>query len=221
MSGVRVDPRARVAWVEAAAPHGLAPLSGGFPGVGAVSYTLGGGVGLLARRYGFAADHVRRFDLVTLDARLRRVTADSDPDLFWALRGGGGNFGVVTGMEVDLFPVARVYGGNLSFDVGLVPGVLEAWRGWTGTVPEEMTSAVTILTYPDLPMLPEPCADATSPRSRSATPARGRRGAGWWNRCAPSGPSWGTRSASCPTPTRVRCSTSPPSPTPTGRGTCW
>ena len=165
MSEVRVDPAARSAWVaagatwrqviEATAPHGLAPLSGSFPGVGAVSYTLGGGVGLLARRYGFAADHVRRIDLVTLDGRLRRVTADSDPDLFWALRGGGGNFGVVTGMEIDLFPVTRLYGGNLFFDVEQVPEVLDGWRRWTGTVPEELTSAATLLTYPDLPVLPE------------------------------------------------------------------
>ncbi len=166
MSAVRVDPRTRVAWVEAgatwrqvieaAAPYGLAPLSGSFPGVGAISYTLGGGVGLLARRYGFAADHVRRIDLVTLDARLRQVTAGSDPDLFWALRGGGGNFGVVTGMEIDLVPVARIYGGSLFFDVEQAPDVLDAWRHWTATVPEEMTSAVTTLSYPDLPMLPEP-----------------------------------------------------------------
>ncbi|MFI6483755.1 FAD-binding oxidoreductase [Nonomuraea sp. NPDC050663] len=166
MSGVRVDPQTRVAcieagatWqqvIEAAAPHGLAPLSGSSPGVGAVSYTLGGGVGLLARRYGFAADHVRRIDLVTLDGRLHQVTADSDPDLFWGLRGGGGNFGVVTAMEIDLVPVARIYGGSLSFEVEQVPDVLEAWHRWTATMPDEMTSAVSTLTYPDLPMLPEP-----------------------------------------------------------------
>ncbi|GAA2440493.1 FAD-binding oxidoreductase [Actinomadura vinacea] len=166
MSGVRVDPGKRTAWVEAgatwrnvieaAAPHGLAPLSGSFPGVGAVSYTLGGGVGLMARRYGFAADHVRRVDLVTPDARQRQVTAESDPDLFWALRGGGGNFGVVTGMEIDLMPVDRIYGGGLFFDVEQVPEVLDAWRRWTAAVPEEMTSAVSMLTYPDLPVLPEP-----------------------------------------------------------------
>lgn len=123
MSGVRVDPQARTAWVEAgaswrhvieaAAAHGLAPLSGSFPGVGAVSYTLGGGVGLMARRYGFAADHVRRIGPVTADGKLRHVTEETEPDLFWALRGGGGNFGVVTGMEIELMPVARLYGGGL------------------------------------------------------------------------------------------------------------
>ncbi|GII93985.1 FAD-binding oxidoreductase [Sinosporangium siamense] len=166
MSAVRVDPRARTAWVEAgatwrhvveaAAPYGMAPLSGSFPGLGAVPYTLGGGVGLLARRFGFAADHVRRLDVVTLDGRLREVTAAAEPDLFWALRGGGGDFGVVTGMEIDLFPVARIYGGTLFFDAGRVPDVLDGWRRWTADVPEGMTSGVTALPYPDLPVLPAP-----------------------------------------------------------------
>jgi FAD/FMN-containing dehydrogenase len=166
LTGVRVDPGTRTAWVEAgatwqhvidaAAPHGLAPLSGSAPGVGAVSYTLGGGVGLLARRYGFAADHVRRLDLVTVDGRTHRVTADSEPDLFWALRGGGGGLGVVTGMEIDLMPVTHLYGGGLYFDVAQVPDVLHAWWRWTAGVPEDMTSAVAVLPFPDVPAVPEP-----------------------------------------------------------------
>jgi len=134
----------------------LAPLSGSAPGVGAVSYTLGGGVGLLARQYGFAADHVRRLDLVTADGQTRRVTAAGEPDLFWALRGGGGGFGVVTGMEIDLMPVAGLYGGGLYFDVEQTPDVLAGWRRWTETVPRELTSAVATLPFPDAPMVPEP-----------------------------------------------------------------
>ncbi|MGW0423380.1 FAD-binding oxidoreductase [Streptomyces sp. NPDC003015] len=100
MTDVRIDPKARtatlgagVSWrqvVEAAAPHGLAPLSGSAPHVGAVAYTLGGGLGLLARKFGYAADHVRRIECVTADGRLREVTADGEGDLFWALRGGRG-----------------------------------------------------------------------------------------------------------------------------------
>lgn len=166
MTGVRVDAGRRTAWVEAgsrwaqvieeAAPHGLAPLNGSSPHVGAVSYTLGGGLGLLARRYGYAADHVRRMDVVTADARLRHVTAEDDPDLFWALRGGQGNFGVVTGMEIDLMPIARVFGGGLFFDAELVSDVLHAWRHWTSTVPEELTSSVALIPFPDVPMVPEP-----------------------------------------------------------------
>ena len=122
---VRVDPFARTAWLEAgavwarvlqeAAPFGLAPLAGSAPAVGAVSYTLGGGLGVLGRRWGFSADHVRRLDLVTADGVLRRVTADEHPDLFWALRGGGGNSGVVTGMEIELVELAELYGGGLFF----------------------------------------------------------------------------------------------------------
>ncbi|WP_159945493.1 MULTISPECIES: FAD-binding oxidoreductase [unclassified Nocardiopsis] len=166
LDGVRVDPargtarvEAGATWravVDAAAEHGLAPLSGSSPEVGAVSYTLGGGVGLLARRYGFAADHVRRVDLVTADGRQREVTESGDPDLFWALRGGGaGTFGVVTAMEIDLFPVPRIYGGSLYLDLTAGPGALGKWLRWTGTVPEELTSGVSVVAYPDADGLPE------------------------------------------------------------------
>lgn len=164
LTEVRVDPDARTAWVsagatwrqviDATAPYGLAPLSGSFPALGAVSYTLGGGIGLLSRRYGFAADHVRQLDVVTPDGRLRHVTADTEPDLYWGLRGGGGNLGVVTGMRIGLLPVDRVHGGSLAFDVDKNPDVLAGWWRWTRTLPDEMTSAVGMLGYPDLPMFP-------------------------------------------------------------------
>lgn len=166
MSGVRVDAEKCTAWIEAgvkweqvieeAAPHGLAPLSGSAPFVGAVSYTLGGGLGLLSRQYGYAADHVRSIDVVTADAELRLVSAESDPELFWALRGGRDNFGVVTGMEVDLFSVERLYGGALVFDGEIAAEVLRTWKQWTETVPEEMTSSVSLIPFPDIPDVPEP-----------------------------------------------------------------
>ena len=118
MQGVEVDPVAQVARVEAgvrwrtvidaAAPHGLAPLSGSSSGVGVVGYTLGGGMGHLARRHGFAADHVRSVELVTAGGAIRTVTAKNDPELFWAIRGGQGSFGIVSALEFDLFPVPRV-----------------------------------------------------------------------------------------------------------------
>lgn len=165
MGGVRVDAGARSAWIGAgvrwgevvreAARFGLAPLSGSGPGVGAVSYTLNGGIGLLARQYGYAADHVRGIDVVTADARLRHVTPDRDGDLFWAMRGGGGGFGVVTGMEIELMPVERFYGGRLVFGGEHAEDVLECWRAWTARIPEELTSSVTVLAYPDLPVLPD------------------------------------------------------------------
>jgi hypothetical protein len=170
MDGVRIDPDARTAWVEAgvrwksvvaaAAPHGLAPLSGSAPLVGAVGYTLGGGLGLLSREYGYAADHVRRLEVVTADGRLRRVDPLTEPDLFWALRGGRDNFGVVTGMEIDLLPVTGLYGGALTFDATGSPEVaaraLATWREWTHGLPEEMGSSVGLVPLPDLPAIPEP-----------------------------------------------------------------
>jgi FAD/FMN-containing dehydrogenase len=170
MDGVRIDPDARTAWVEAgvrwksvvaaAAPHGLAPLSGSAPHVGAVGYTLGGGLGLLSREFGYAADLVRRLDVVTADGRLRRVDPDTEPDLFWALRGGRDNFGVVTGMEIGLLPVAGLYGGALTFDatgdVEVAARVLATWREWTHDLPEAVGSSVGLVPLPDVPVIPEP-----------------------------------------------------------------
>ncbi|MDJ1132276.1 FAD-binding oxidoreductase [Streptomyces iconiensis] len=166
MDAVRVDPEARICVVGAGArwrdvlarttPHGLAPLNGSSPAVGAVGYTLGGGVGLLGRRFGYAADHVRSLDVVTADGRTRHVTAADDPDLFWALRGGKGNFGVVVAMETDLFPVARFYGGGLYFDASHGPEALRTYVEWTRKVPEEMSSSVLLIRYPDHPSSPAP-----------------------------------------------------------------
>ena len=164
MTGVEVDPAGRTAWIEAGvrwdtvvretAAHGLAPLNGSAPHTGAVGYTLGGGLGLLARRHGYAADHVRAIDAVTADGRLRHVTANTDPDLFWALRGGRDNFGVVTGMRIGLVPVTRLYGGGLYFPAKA--GVLRVFAEWTRSVPEEMTASVGMIPFPDAPAVPEP-----------------------------------------------------------------
>ena len=164
MAEVRVNPVAGTAWVSAgtrwaqviaeAARYGLAPLSGSAPEVGVVGYTLCGGLGLLGRRFGYAADHVRRVDLVTADGELRTVTPGDD--LFWAVRGGGGNFGVVTGMEFALFPVARFYGGGMYFDTDRIPAVLKAYREWTTTVPDEMSSSLGVIPLPDGPAVPAP-----------------------------------------------------------------
>ncbi|MDQ8700940.1 FAD-binding oxidoreductase [Streptomyces sp. LHD-70] len=165
MKGLRIDPAARTAraeagvtWAEviaAAAGHGLAPLNGSAPGVGVVGYLTGGGLGILGRRFGYAADHVRSFDLVTADGALRHVTADTGPELFWALRGGGGGLGVVTAVEFDLVPLAEVYGGVLAFADEQVPGALAAYLTWTEGLPEELTSSVALMTWPDAPFAPE------------------------------------------------------------------
>lgn len=166
MKGIRLNAEARTAWVAAGmawnqvihevAPAGLAPLSGSAPGVGVVSYTLGGGLGLLSRRYGYAADYVRSIDVVTADGRLRCASETSDPDLFWALRGGRDNFGVVTGIEIDLVPVTTLYGGGLFFSAESATEVFETYVEWTATVPDELTSSIALISFPDVPALPPP-----------------------------------------------------------------
>jgi len=103
----------------------------------------------MARRYGFAADQVRRIDVVTADGELRTVT---EGPLFWALLGGGGNFGVVVGLEIALLPISHVYGGSLHYRLDEVPDVLDRWLAWTRDVPDEMTSAVSLLPLPDGPV---------------------------------------------------------------------
>ncbi|MDT7786535.1 MAG: hypothetical protein QOF58_4954 [Pseudonocardiales bacterium] len=160
LDGITIDPAARTARIEAgvrggalvraAAEHGLAPLNGSSPEVGAISYHLGGGLGILGRGLGWAVDHVRAIEIVTADASLLRVTATSDPDLFWALRGGGkGIFGVVTAIEIDLHPITRLYGGGMNFAAGTASAALSAWAEWTRTVPETMSSSVLLIRLPD------------------------------------------------------------------------
>lgn len=124
--------------------------------MGAVSYTLGGGLGILAREFGYAADHVRSLDIVTADGRLRTVSADAEPGLFAGLLGGGADLGVVTAMETALVPVARLYGGALAYDGTEVDpaAVLRAYTDWARTVPDTLTSSLGAIAYPDIPVLP-------------------------------------------------------------------
>lgn len=142
--------------LQEAQKSGLAPLLGSSPTVGVVGYTLGGGLGWLARKYGLALDSVIYFDIVTPDGKLVRASADENSDLFWALRGGGGNFGVVTAMKIRLYPVSRVYGGNLFYPVDQASDVIARYRDWAANAPDELTSSVLIMNFPPLPMVPEP-----------------------------------------------------------------
>jgi FAD/FMN-containing dehydrogenase len=143
--------------VAEAAKAGLAPLNGSNPTVGVTGYTMGGGLSpTLGRSHGYAADHVRSFDVVTADGELRHVDAQSEPDLFWALRGVKGNFGVVTALEFDLFPVPRLYGGGIYFPGERMADVLHAWTAWHPGTPETMISSFAVLRMPPLPELPEP-----------------------------------------------------------------
>jgi FAD/FMN-containing dehydrogenase len=165
MRGIEIDPvrrRARVEagvlWAEvslAAGEHGLAGLAGSAGDVGVVGYTLGGGIGWLGRRYGLAANSVLAVELVTADGRHVRADADHESDLFWAVRGGGGSFGVVTAIELALYPVAEVYAGALFFPFERAAEVLDAWRVWTKDTPPELTSAARLMQFPPIPDLPE------------------------------------------------------------------
>jgi FAD/FMN-containing dehydrogenase len=166
LADVAIDPSARTArvgagvvWLDvvtAAARHGLAALAGSSPDVGVVGYTLGGGLSWLGRRHGLAANNVRAVEIVTADGRLVRADATTEPDLFWAVRGGGGSFGVVTAIEFDLFPLAEVYAGVLWWPLERASEVLQAWRELTeGDVPDELTTVGRILQLPPLPEIPE------------------------------------------------------------------
>lgn len=166
MTEVRIDPARRTAtvgagviWeqvVEPAAAHGLVALHGSSPDVGVAGYTLGGGIGWLARRHGLASNSLTAVEIVLPDGRLVRADADTESDLFWALRGGGGNFGIVTSLEMRLFPLEEVVAGWLIWPWEDSRRVLTAWTAWADGAPEAVTSAARILRLPPLPMIPEP-----------------------------------------------------------------
>ncbi len=165
MAAVEVDPQTAIARVEsgaiwkqvleAATPLGLAPLMGTAPHVGVVGYTLGGGIGWLARRFGLAADSVLSIDVVTADGVLRHTSPTENGDLFWGLLGGGGNFGVVTALEFKLYPVSTIYGGSLTYPGELAAEALRFFREWTRTVPDDLTSSIGLIKFPALPQVPE------------------------------------------------------------------
>jgi FAD/FMN-containing dehydrogenase len=166
MRQVMIDPDTRIAraeagaiWidvVEAAAEYGLAALAGSSPDVGVVGYTLGGGLSWLARKHGIGANQVTAIEVVTASGDFVRTDWANEPDLFWALRGGGGSFGVVTAIEFNLFPLDEVYAGILWYPVDRAAEVLKVWRAWTDDLPDEMTSVGRILQFPPIPEIPEP-----------------------------------------------------------------
>jgi FAD/FMN-containing dehydrogenase len=166
MTGAEVDIENRRVRVSAAAkwrdvsalasPEGLAGLAGSSAEVGVVGYTLGGGHGWLAREHGLACNSVVAVELVTADGKLVRTDHENEPELFWALRGGGGNFGVVTALELELFPVPELYAGMLAWPWERTADVLHAWREWVPGLPGEMGTWARILQVPPLPDIPEP-----------------------------------------------------------------
>lgn len=166
MKGVEMGAAARTAkaragavWadlVPQASEQGLAALHGSAPNLGIVGYTIGGGVGWYSRKHGLACNRATNFELVGADGELRRVSAQSDPDLFWALRGGGGSFGVVTSVEFELLEISEVYAGAMFFPFERAEEVLRTWRDWTVGVPDEMTSVGRLMQFPPIPDVPEP-----------------------------------------------------------------
>jgi FAD binding domain-containing protein len=166
MRGVTIDVEGRSARAEAgtiwtdvtepASEHGLVALHGSSPNVGVVGYSLGGGIGWLARSHGMAANSVTAIEIVTADGRLRRIDHETEPELFWAVRGGGGSFGIVTAIEFDLYPLTEIYAGWLIFPIERSSEVLHAWRDWTQTVPDTVTSVGRILRLPPFEDIPEP-----------------------------------------------------------------
>jgi hypothetical protein len=167
MRRVEIDPERRIARVEAgvvsselvaaAAQHGLAALHGSSPDVGVVGYTLGGGVSLLGRKFGLASSSVHAIELVTADGRQLRADREHEPDLFWALRGGGGSFAIVTAIELELVPLREVYAGVLWYPIERGGEVLHAWRDLTEAgLPDELTTIGRFLNLPLIPEIPEP-----------------------------------------------------------------
>ncbi len=169
MRAVEVDSDARTARVdagvlalelgEAAQAQGLCSLPGSSPDVGVTGYTLGGGLSWLGRRHGFACNRVTAIELVAADGEPRLVDSENDPDLFWALRGGGGGYAIVTALHLNLLPIAEVYAGALLLPAEVGADGIRAYRDWAATVPDEVTSVVRFLRPPPMPDVPEPLRD--------------------------------------------------------------
>ncbi|HTQ69320.1 MAG TPA: FAD-binding oxidoreductase [Solirubrobacteraceae bacterium] len=166
MREVRVDTGARTADVGAGATwgdvdhetqaHGLATTGGLVSSTGVGGFTLGGGIGWLMRKHGLACDNLRAADVVTADGRLLRISEEDNPDLLWGLRGGGGNFGVVTRFQLDLHPVGpEVYAGPIFFAAEHDTELMRLFRDWAPDTPDDITSALNLTTAPPLPVIPE------------------------------------------------------------------
>ncbi len=166
MRGVWVDPASQTAQAQAGCTladvdretqvHGLAAVLGFVSATGIAGLTVGGGFGYLTRRHGWTCDTVQSMEVVTADAKVLRVSAQENEDLFWALRGGGGNFGIVTSFAYRLFPVGpEILGGAIAWRGEDAPQVLEAFREFSAAAPREMTAVAVLRTAPPAPWLPK------------------------------------------------------------------
>ena len=165
MRGVRVDPAASTARAEGGAtwgdfnaatyPFGLATTGGIISTTGVAGLTLGGGIGYLTRGFGLSIDNLVSADVVTADGRFLVASERENEDLFWALRGGGGNFGVVTSLEFRLHPVKDIYGGPMFYELSEVENVLRFYREYIADAPEQMGAFPAFQIAPPLPFIPE------------------------------------------------------------------
>jgi FAD/FMN-containing dehydrogenase len=164
MKAMTIDPKRRVArvqpgltWAEYAAqatPYGLATTSGDAPGVGVGGLTVGGGIGWMVRKYGLTIDHLISAEVVTADGRLVTASETENADLFWAIRGGGGNFGILTSLELRLDPVGTVLGGAVFYAEEEAESVLNAYAAFTAEAPEELTTIALVMRLPPMPFIP-------------------------------------------------------------------
>ncbi len=164
MKAITVDPEQRTArlepgltWNEVAQtlqPYGLALTSGDTGTVGVSGLLLGGGIGWMVRKYGLTLDHLRAVELVTADGQFLRASADEHTDLFWGLRGGGGNFGIATAFEVDLHPAGIVLGGAVFYEMAEAEVILREYAHYSLTAPEELTSMALLMAAPPAPFIP-------------------------------------------------------------------
>ncbi|MGM0931088.1 MAG: FAD-binding oxidoreductase [Actinomycetota bacterium] len=165
MDTITIDETARTATVgggaragevaKAAARFGLAPIAGSATTVGLTGLVLGGGLGPLARSHGYSSDYVNQFTVVVPTGEVLTVNKNENPELFWALRGGKGGFGVVIATQIRLVELATFYGGSVAFAEGDIEKVLRGWVEWTHTAPEEVTTSVAIMRFPPIPEIPE------------------------------------------------------------------
>lgn len=166
MNGVRVDPSAMRATVGGGAvwadvdhetqAHGLATTGGLVSSTGVAGFTLGGGIGWTMRKFGLAADNLAAADVVTADGRLVHASEFENVDLLWGLRGGGGNFGIVTQFEFDLHPLGpMVYAGPIFYPASAARDLLRTFRDWAPQAPDEVTAVVNLTSAPPLPVIPE------------------------------------------------------------------
>ena len=136
--------------------HGLATTGGLISTTGVAGFTLGGGIGWIMRKFGLACDNLAAADVVTADGRLLHASESENADLLWGLRGGGGNFGIVTQFELDLHPLGpTVYAGPIFYPADAAPDLLRAFRDWAPGAPDDVTALVSLTTAPPLPVIPE------------------------------------------------------------------